>query len=91
MRRVLDRLDVRYHRTRWGWQQVRCPNQDAHRHGDKTPSASVSIALGRFYCHACDLHGDGFDLMLRLEGKEAKDVMTALEMTPGREESEWLI
>jgi len=91
MRGVLDHLGVRYRHPRWGWQPVRCPNEDGHRHGDRNPSASVNIPLGRFYCHACLLHGDGFDLMMTLEHKDAQATMTALGIAPGKEESEWLI
>ncbi len=61
LRRALDALGVRY-RERGGWQSVRCPNQGAHSRGDRSPSASVNLDLGRFRCHACGLAGDGYDL-----------------------------
>jgi len=63
LRRALDALGVRY-RDRSGWQPVRCPNRDAHSRGDRRPSASVNLELGRFRCHACGLAGDGYDLCL---------------------------
>lgn len=91
MRGVLEHLGVRYRHPRWGWQQVHCPNDAGHRHGDTNPSASVNIALGKFHCHACDLHGDGFDLMRTLEQKNAPAVLAMLNMKGGKEESTWLI
>ena len=59
---VLDRMGVRYRRTRSGWQAVRCPNGAAHTHDDRSASASISLAKGRLFCHVCGTSGDGFDL-----------------------------
>jgi hypothetical protein len=91
MRNVLDHLNIRYRREYRGWQKVRCPS-DNHRHGDRNPSASVNVPIGQYHCHACDLKGDGFDLMLRVEGLKAKDALVALggSVVSKRVESEWL-
>ena len=91
VRQVLDRLAVRYRPGHRGWQPVRCPNEDGHRHGDRNASASVSLRYGYLHCHACGLRGDGFDLMLELEDMKAPAVLTSLGMAPGRAEPEWLI
>ena len=92
MEAVLDRQQVRFNKNHSGWQKVRCPS-DAHAHGDRNPSASVNLPIGQFTCFACDLRGDGFDLMLALEGKHVRDVHAVLDgsLAPEREESEWLL
>ncbi len=91
MRKVLDKENVRY-RERTGWQSVRCPNRDAHTHGDKNPSASVNLAKGAFKCQGCDLHGDAFDLGLLLYGVGPADLLGRLDMEAGRVvvEPEWI-
>ncbi len=90
---VLDRHDVRYNRGRTGWQPVRCLNLAAHAHGDRTPSGSVNLVLGKYRCWACDLRGDGFDIMLEVEGLKAREALEALEMktTPGQREETWIV
>jgi len=83
---TLDHFQVRYRRERTGWQKIRCPNVAAHGHADRNPSASIHLGAGKFHCFACGLRGDGFDLMLEIEGKMAKDVDFSTEKKP---ESEW--
>ena len=91
MEAVLERHDVRYRDTYTGWQKVRCPS-DNHAHGDRNPSASVNTAIGQYICFACDLKGDGFDLMLQLEDMKAPAVLGILTgMAPAKVESEWLL
>jgi hypothetical protein len=89
MEHTLDHLGVRYHH-RLGWQKVRCPSA-FHVHGDRNPSASVNLTLGRFQCHACDLHGDGFDLMRALEELDAPEVLALFGMAGREAPSEWLL
>ena len=90
---VLDRHSVHYNRGRTGWQPVRCLNLTAHSHGDRTPSGSVNLVLGKYQCWACELRGDGFDIMLEVEGLKAKEALAALEMKsePGQREDTWLV
>lgn len=87
---ALDRYDVRYNATRSGWQAVRCPNEFAHVHGDRNESASIHIGRGAFNCHACDLAGDGYNIVM---GVEDVDFITAKEYLGGTEvvrEDNWI-
>lgn len=45
------------------WEAVRCPFHD-----DGHASASYNDVIGQFYCHACGVHGDIFDLIQSEEG-----------------------
>ena len=72
LRFVLDEFGVRYREVR-GWQQVRCPDRDAHSHGDRNPSGSVNLGKGSYRCHACGLSGDGYDLLQKLMNMRAVD------------------
>jgi len=90
---VLEYLGVRYRRERRGWQKVRCFGP-AHARGDRNPSASVSLSEGRYKCFACEMEGDGFDLMLKAEGLMAPEAMAALGMVPGtkkKEVEDWIL
>lgn len=90
--KVLDRYGVQV-RHKLGWQPVRCINDNWHYKGDRNPSASVNVPLGRYMCHACDLHGDGFQLMLDMEQMKAKEALSALGMEGGqvKEEETWIL
>lgn len=87
---VLDRYDVRFRPDHTGNQKVRCLDSTAHPNGDRNPSASVRLPVGLYNCFACGLSGDGYDLMLALEGMKAKDVNEALKPGAVKEESEWI-
>ena len=87
---VLEFYDTTYKHWKVGWQLVRCFNPEGHSHGDRTPSLSVNLGAGKVKCHGCDLAGDGFDVMLRLEGWQAIEVLEQLGLS-AEEESEWLI
>lgn len=71
---ILDRYHAKYNHRRYSWQKIRCINQAGHRHGDKNPSASVSLEFGHYRCHACSLDGDGYDVLKVLEGLDVKAV-----------------
>ncbi len=93
MLRVLDRYGVQI-RSRLGWQPVHCINAAGHSHGDRNPSASVNLTHGRYMCHACQMRGDGFQLMLDIEQMEAKQVLIELGLTPNGEpkkEPTWIL
>lgn len=94
MVRVLTRQGVRFRENRSGWQKISCPSA-FHVHGDRNPSASVSLELGKYECHACPLRGDGFDLMRALEDMDARAVLAALDLTgdgvSARVESDWIL
>jgi hypothetical protein len=66
MKVVLDTLGVNYSPNKVGYQQIRCPNSDAHAHGDRNPSASLHLGHGRVKCFTCDLSGDAFDVAEKL-------------------------
>lgn len=82
---VLERYDTQVPQ-RHGWASLRCIAPD---HVDRQASAAVNAGEGRYYCHACGLQGDGFDLMLELETMQAEDVMVELDLQIG-EKSDWL-
>ena len=88
---VLERYAARYRPHHSGNQKLSCINQDAHPNGDRNPSASVNLNKGLYHCFACGLSGDGYDLMLELEGMKAKDVNATLRPGAVKEEPEWLI
>ena len=92
MLRVLDRHDATYNRGRTGWQPIQCLNREAHTHGDRTPSGSVNLVLGKYWCWACGMRGDGFDVMLELEGLKAREALEALDVNAEvKREETWLI
>ncbi len=77
---VLDRFGTRYRATHRGNQQVRCIDRQAHPGGDKHPSASANIGKGLYRCFACGLEGDGYALLMRLEGMGVLDVNRMLNL-----------
>lgn len=87
---VLDRYGVRYRHTATGNQKVRCLNKSAHPGGDRNPSASVRLGAGLYNCFACGLSGDGYDIMLEIEGMKATQVNEALKPGVVKEESDWI-
>lgn len=70
---VLRRHGANVH-WRQGWQSISCPVKHKHMHGDKNKSASLNMSSGYLNCHGCGFTGDGFDLMLELEGTDAEEV-----------------
>ena len=93
LRAVLDHYGVQYS-PRTGWQSVHCFNNLAHSQNDRHASASAHVTLGRYKCHACDLSGDGWDLMLTVEGMKIKEAAQVLGFTvngePPPEEETWI-
>lgn len=45
-----------------GWKPIRCPFHD-----DRAASASYNTTIQRFKCHACQVGGDGYDLIMEIE------------------------
>src|SRR5437588_11607786 len=46
---------------------VRCfASPESHRHGDRSPSASISLINGAWCCHACGARGGAYDAALAL-------------------------
>jgi hypothetical protein len=86
---VLSRLGVQL-RPRSGWQPVRCPNGNGHARGDRRPSASANVALGKFACMGCGMRGDGFDLARDLLGLDARQVLDGMGQSVVISESEFL-
>ena len=89
---VLDKYDVRYNAGRMSWQKVRCFNEYGHRTGDKNPSGSVNLGFGHYRCFACDLSGDGYEILHTLEGWCVKQLNDAFggEVISTDERSTWL-
>jgi len=71
---TLPDADIRGYYTALGielpaWSQaqasVRCfADPDAHSHGDRNPSCSVSLTTGAWNCHGCGAHGGAYDAAL---------------------------
>ena len=78
IQKVLTRYGAKYNPTRNRWQPVKCIDTHAHSHGDSNPSASVNIQLGEYVCHACGLRGDGYGLLMKLEGVTFKEALDQL-------------
>lgn len=67
LEQVLDRYDIRFKPSYNGWQSVRCPNEAAHVHGDRNPSARANLQYGMFACMGCELKGDGYSILMEIE------------------------
>ena len=89
---VLDKYDVRYNAGKQGWQKVRCFNEYGHTKGDKNPSGSVNLGYGHYRCFACELSGDGYEILRELESWGVKQVNEAFggEVISTDERSTWL-
>jgi putative DNA primase/helicase len=58
--------------------QVPCPfNADAHRHGDRSASCSISLDSGVFCCHGCGARGGAYDAAIML-GRPPREAMRLL-------------
>lgn len=79
---VLDRYLVQYNSGRTRWQKIKCFNPHGHKTGDKNPSGSVNLGYGHYRCFACELHGDGYAIMMELEGMGVKEVNAAFGGSP---------
>jgi hypothetical protein len=44
------------------WQNTRCPF-----HSDRNPSARVNEEEGVFHCHVCDVSGDAYAVVMKVE------------------------
>ena len=68
---------------------VRCfANPDAHAHGDRHPSCSVSLGSGAWRCWACDARGGAYDAAIArgLVPREAMDLLIAHGLAERRAE-----
>lgn len=89
--KVLDQYGVRFRAERSGWQSIQCPNEMGHAHGDRNPSARLNMTLGLMRCLGCDLSGDGYNVIMHIEGVnflKAKSILGGVEQ---RKDAEWLI
>lgn len=62
---VVEHYGSRVVYGRGDWLKCTCP---LHYHEDLSPSASINPDLGKFNCWACDVRGDGIDLVQINEG-----------------------
>jgi len=74
---VLDHYQVKYNPNKYSNQKISCLNYYAHPHGDRNPSASVSLEKGMYHCFACGTSGDGYSIMKAVEGWGVKQVNEA--------------
>lgn len=59
---------------------VRCfANPDAHAHGDRHPSCSVSLETGAWRCWGCDARGGAYDAAIA-RGRTPREAMDLLVM-----------
>lgn len=88
---VLDRYNIRFNGSKNGWQPIRCPNEGAHTHGDTNPSCSLHLGYGSVNCHGCGLKGDGYSVLMEIEGIDfirAKEQLGTINVA---EESDWVL
>ena len=90
LEKVLDRYGVDFISTRSGWQSVRCPNELGHARGDENPRARINLTFGMAKCLGCGLSGDGYNIIMDVEGLDFKAAVKALGSVRQREESMWL-
>ena len=62
---------------------ARCFNRSAHNNGDKNPSLSFDTDKNRFYCFACGVKGDIFDLYREVKGVDFKQALAELGALTG--------
>ena len=92
MEAVLDRYNVRFNPAKSGWQPIRCPNEAGHTHGDSNPSCSLHLGFGSVNCHGCGLKGDGYSVLIEVEGitfKQAAEQLGGVNVE--EEQSDWII
>lgn len=88
---VLDKYNVQYNPSKYRWQKVRCFNEYGHKLGDRNPSASVSLEYGYYQCHACEMEGDGYSILRKMEGWDVKKVNDAFGGEPiDEDEDVWI-
>lgn len=88
---VLDRYGVKYFTGRSGWQSIRCPNTWGHARQDLTPSARANLTVGMFACMGCQLKGDGYSILMQIEGVGFPEAKTILGTVVDTAESEYLL
>jgi putative DNA primase/helicase len=59
---------------------ARCPFHD-----DKTPSMSIDLKAGRWFCHTCNVGGGILDFERKLTGNDDRECWTAINATIGRD------
>ena len=57
--------------TRRGWFSMKCPFHD-----DSHASASANTDDGAFCCHACQMKGDGYAIIMSKEGVEFREAIS---------------
>lgn len=58
-------LDVVYHSDPVEW-YARCPFNENHRHGDRSPSFGINVQKGVYFCHGCKQQGHFKELAKKL-------------------------
>lgn len=90
MEEILDRYGVVYSQTHNGWQSVRCPNVDGHANADSHPSARLNLTLGLMRCLACELNGDGYNVLMVVEHVDFRKAVAVLGNPDVKVEPDWL-
>ncbi len=62
---------------------LQCPNATAHRHGDRTPSASIAKGNWSWRCYACVAGGTVIDLVAVAQGISPDEAKRALAVYAG--------
>ena len=88
---VLDRYNTTYNTNKHSWQDIHCPNQEGHAHGDKNPSCRLNLTLGLVKCMGCDLVGDGYNIVMTIEHVDFLQAKEQLGAVYEPQESTWII
>ncbi len=62
---------------------LQCPNADAHKHGDRTPSAYIFNGNRSWHCYTCQAGGTVIDLIMVAHHLSREDAKRALEVYAG--------
>ena len=88
---TLDKAGIRYNPTRNGWQPIQCPNEAGHANGDRNPSCRLNLQLGLVKCHGCDLVGDAYNIVMKIEGIDFVTAKGRIGGVVEAVESDWII
>jgi len=69
---------IEYLQLRRRGRSIRCPNHQAHKHGDRNPSAYISESGWSWHCYGCQVGGTVLDLVMAAQGLSRTDAAVAL-------------
>ncbi len=60
-------------------ENIRCPNKEGHKHGDRNPSMHIYKKTNSFHCFGCDIDGDVLDLVCLVKDIDVSDAIRFLK------------